>query len=236
MGPIGTHLHGQCSHIGHNSVVMDTAASSQPRQRVVTLAYAHSGKDTYVILEWRETGIGGSVQFPVSDLNEVIGLSIAQDVATAKPQLADLRDQILGYTERHFSISADGEPMTLELRPCEFVQLRTKESSYVVVPYRVANRGRQPTTLEVDFDGIISELPDRPALLVVKRPRGVGPLSSFDREQRPFDPKHTSHTVESRTFSTAEHATTAVVVALRGAYRFVRRTTGKALRAAGLRD
>lgn len=214
----------------------DTTQSSPRGLRVVTIAHAHSGTDSYVILEWRESGVSGSVQYPVSDLNEAMGISIAQDRETAQRQVDDANDRIVEYTSEHLSIKADGLAVKPGLGPCGFFEMNTRDS-YVVVPLALPGMGGGgPATITVEYDGIISELPDRPALLDLRRFSGIGRLSQFEREQLPFSPDTTSHTVTRPTFSTTEHLITATNVGAKNLYTFGRRTVGKALRAAGLRS
>lgn len=219
--------------MGDNGIVPSTTQSSHPVRRV-TVAHAHSGEDSYVILELRQSGIEGSVQYPISDLNQVLDLSIAQDEKTARPQIEEAIDRIVDYTKNHFSISSEAGKLMPEIGPFRFLELKT--SSYVVIPFALpAEANGSYSRVTVDYDGIIADLPHRTGLLDARHFRGLGSLETFEREQLPFDGATRSHTVTNENLSPTRHLSASVMVVLRNTYRLGRRTAGRALRAVGLR-
>ncbi|NIN63308.1 MAG: hypothetical protein GTO63_01035, partial [Anaerolineae bacterium] len=60
-------------------------------------ALAHSGEETYVYLEIFDDTMEGRVEYPVSDLGDVLGIEIGQDLESARIAVSENLDAILEY-------------------------------------------------------------------------------------------------------------------------------------------
>ena len=69
-------------------------------------AGAHSGTQSYVYLDIYDSSIEGRIEYPVADLNEVLGLSIPSDVDGALEGAEANLATIHAYSAEHFSLTA----------------------------------------------------------------------------------------------------------------------------------
>jgi hypothetical protein len=129
-------------------------------------AKAHSGVESYVYLELFETKIAGRVEFPINDLNEVLGLAIPQDEAGALAAIESNLELIHAYAEEHFSIG-DGTtiwPIAFD----SFEVLDVSAGSYAVFHFEVVQTfDPVPRSFTVFYDGIIEAKPARAGLLLI---------------------------------------------------------------------
>jgi len=147
-------------------------------------ASAHSGEQSYVYLEIFDTAIEGRVEYPISDLNRVLGLDIPLDEDAALDAMEQSADLIIGYSSEHLSMGpADGGEWTLEFSD-EFEILDIGARSYGIVHFEVAERfDPPPRQFRVTYDGIIESDPDRDAFLLIATDFGSG---TFNNEADEF--------------------------------------------------
>ena len=70
-------------------------------------ASAHSGVQSYVYLEIYETEIAGRVEFPVRDINDVLGLDLPQDEDAATALIEDNLALLQAYAAEHVAFARD---------------------------------------------------------------------------------------------------------------------------------
>jgi HupE / UreJ protein len=129
-------------------------------------ANAHSGVESYVYLELFETSIEGRIEYPIADLNAVLGLAIPQDETGALAGIESSLDLIYSYAEDHFSIG-DGTttwPIVFD----SFQVLEASAGSYAVFHFEVVQTfDPVPRSFTVFYDGIIEAKPARAGLLLI---------------------------------------------------------------------
>ncbi len=130
-------------------------------------AFAHSGEEAYVYLEIFDDTMEGRVEYPVSDLGDVLGIEIPQDEEGARQAVADNSDSILDYTGAHLALGPSGQPWDLIFSP-EFEILPLSAGSYVIVRFDVDEAFVEvPRAFTVEFDGILEAKPDKSALFLI---------------------------------------------------------------------
>jgi len=78
----------------------------------------------------------GSIQFPVADLNDVLGLSVPQDQLEGPEAVKTISEPIRRYAADHFSIAGYTGPWAIDFHQVQFHKL--KKGSYVYVEYRLS--------------------------------------------------------------------------------------------------
>ncbi|MFT6392537.1 MAG: hypothetical protein ACJA14_002063, partial [Ilumatobacter sp.] len=187
----------------HTSTPADTAASRTFRRlltiSIATLAAlialplfggaavsAHSGTQSYVYLEIFDDAIAGRVEYPIDDLNEVLGLDIANDdVDQALVDFEVHRSTIEAYTDNHLALFArDGVPGDWPLEFGEASTLEESSGDYVILDFEVDQRfDPPPREFNVSYDGIYESKDDRDAFLLIATDFGSG---TFNNEATTF--------------------------------------------------
>ncbi len=156
-----------------------------------TIAHAHSGTHSYVYVLIDEGTITGNVQFPIADLNEILGLSIPQDETGALEALRSHRDALEGYAAAHLTV---GDSWKIEFTG--FRVLGRKAGSYAIVEYRVQYvLGPEEREITVSYDGILHARHHHEAIVIVKTSAGLGPLRTETEQRFTCTPDATVHTV-----------------------------------------
>ncbi|MGI9601998.1 MAG: HupE/UreJ family protein [Acidimicrobiales bacterium] len=132
-------------------------------------AAAHTGEQSYVYLQVFDDGIVGRLEFPIRDLNQVLGLDIEEDDSDAA--LADLeqnRDEIVAYVDDHFAIGPDGNTdwtVTYD----EWTFLEVDFGNYAALAFEVEGApSPPPRQFEVMFDAVIESIDDYFGLLIIE--------------------------------------------------------------------
>lgn len=129
-------------------------------------AQAHTGTQSYVYLEIYDTAIAGNVQYPIVDVNEVLDLAIPQDRAGAFAAIQENLATLQTYTIEHLAIGDGTTWWTIDFTG--FRVLEISAGSYAVLEFELAERfDPVPREFTVTFDGIMSDKPDRDALLLI---------------------------------------------------------------------
>ena len=162
----------------------------------------------------------GTVHIPVSDLNEVLGLSIPQGEVDGSDAVEANIDTIRSYTHAHFGMSDGEQDWDIDLHQPRL--FREGEDSYVVLDFDVKGQpSTRPPQLKISFDAIIESKPDRDALLIFLTPRGWGRLLTWSEQRFHFDATTRRHVVAVEQTSWSQDLTAALAEAPR---RLVRRT------------
>ena len=132
-------------------------------------ASAHTGEQSYVFVQVFDDGISGRLEFPLRDLNEVLGLGL--DTEDEEQALADLdanRDQIVAYADDHFRIGLD-EQVEWQVEYGEWEFLEVEFGNYALLNYDVTTALEPPPRVfEVTFDPFFEEIDGYFGLLTVE--------------------------------------------------------------------
>lgn len=154
-------------------------------------AGAHTGKQSYVYLDFLADRVEGRVEYLVRDLNEVLDLGIVDDEERALTQLEEGRAVIEAYTRDHFGLELAGSPPPLTFEEFEYLELSV--GSYVVQHFTTGPLGGEPPrAFTVRYDAFFDELPDRTALLLIGRDWEGGVIANEAEHLRVFDPDNRS--------------------------------------------
>ena len=160
-------------------------------------ASAHSGNQSYLYLEIFDTAIAGRVEYPIKDLNRILGLDIPIGTDETLDEVRARASTVHAYTSEHFSIGpADGSSVW----PYEFGEIDVLElggNSYAVFDFEVAERfDPPPRTFTVSFDAIIEADSDRSAYLLIATDWGSGTFNNESNEFLRFSPGDSTHVVD----------------------------------------
>lgn len=160
------------------------------------VASAHSGEEAYVYLDIFDDSIEGRVEYPASDLGDVLGIEIPQDAESADAVVAENVDSILEYTRAHLAFEQSNQPWDLSFET-ELEILPLSAGSYVVVRFDVDEDFVEvPRTFTVEFDGIIESKPDKSALFIVGTDWRSGTFNNEAEHLLVFDAQVTSQQVD----------------------------------------
>lgn len=158
------------------------------------LARAHSGTESYVYVVIGDHSITGNVQFPISDLNGVMGLSMPQDEQGALAGMAANRQAIEAYATEHLTIGTDGAEWAIEFNGHRMLQ--HKAGSYAILDYRTTQRlDPVPRSFAVSYDGIIHAREHHEALVIVNTSAGYGPLTTTTEQRLPYTAEQTTRQI-----------------------------------------
>lgn len=192
------------------------------------LAYAHSGTQSYVFARVEGGHITGSVQFPIADLNEILGVEIPQ--TDADPDLARDSERIQRYAADHISIRDASGAWTLDF--IGFRALENQRGSYVILDYVVLEPPVPlPRDVTVTYDGIIEAMPAREALVMFETD------SPWERYRTALDRSlvYRAGSSSHRVSLSGPDWRTGVAAAVRYEWRRARRYAARLARRSGLR-
>ena len=160
------------------------------------IAGAHSGTQSYVYLEIFDSSIEGRVEYPVADLNEVLGLDIPADPDGALAGAEANLDAIHDYSRSHLTLfDAQGNEWPLAFGEVE--SLEVGDGAYVVVNFEVDQKFESvPRQFTAAYDSIIHQKTDRDALLIMATDWGSGTFNNEASELLRFTPQNTVQTLD----------------------------------------
>ena len=159
-------------------------------------ADAHSGTQSYVFLEIFDTAIAGRVEYPIKDLNSVLGLDIPIGTTDTLDAVTANAAAIESYTRDHFSLGPSDGATTWPYEFGEIDVLDLDSNSYAVVEFEVEERfDPPPRTFTVNYDGIIEADADRSALLVIATDWDSGTFNNEANELLRFSAGDTTQVV-----------------------------------------
>lgn len=161
-----------------------------------TAVGAHSGEQSYVYLDIYESTMEGRVEYPVGDLNEVLGLDIPTDgngtLASAEAHI----EVIHAYSDEHLGLADTGGTEW----PIVFGELEAIDASagaYVVVNFDVDSTFVEvPRRFVASYDGIVHAKPERDALLIIGTDWGSGTFNNEASELLRYSVDNTVQTVD----------------------------------------
>ncbi|MFA9563755.1 MAG: HupE/UreJ family protein, partial [Acidimicrobiales bacterium] len=160
-------------------------------------AHAHTGNQSYVYLEIFDTAIAGRVEYPIRDLNRILGLDIPIDEPETLESLEANADVIQAYTAEHLAI---GPEDGLTTWPYEFEDIELLDlggGSYAVFNFEIQERfDPPPRTFRVSYDAIIEADSDRDGFLLIATDWGSGTFNNEANEFLRFSQGDTTHLVE----------------------------------------
>ena len=167
-------------------------------------AHAHTGTHSYAIVEIDHAAVTGTVQFPVNDLNDVLGLSVPLAAAGAAQAIAENREAIDAYIDEHFSVSSGSSPWPVKLGACRV--LERSKFTYAIFEYAVdPPMSEVPLTFSLNYDGIVAAKPSHEGMAIVRQHVGVGRLRSKSEQRWAVLPGKTSFTATVQPDSVATH-------------------------------
>ena len=158
-------------------------------------AMAHTGEESYVYLDIYDTTMEGRVEFPISDLDEVLGLAIPEDEEAALAAVEAELGLIQAYAQEHLGIG-DGTvewPLAFE----GFSYLDVSSGSYVIFDFEVEQTfDSVPRQFTVFYDGIIHEKTEKSALLIIGTDFGSGTFNNEASELLRYTVDNSTHVVD----------------------------------------
>jgi hypothetical protein len=162
----------------------------------VAAAFGHTGNQSYVYLDIYDSTIEGRVEYPVNDLNEVLGTQFPKDPEDALVAAEEQRDVLYDYSDEHLDMFDQGGAEW----PIEFGELETLGApggAYIVVNFEVDQEFPEvPRAFTVAYDGIIHAKPDRDALLIIGTDWGSGTFNNEASELLRFTPDQSVQEVD----------------------------------------
>ncbi len=159
-------------------------------------AHAHTGKQSYVYLEIFDTAIAGRVEYPIADLNRVLGLDIPLGGTEGRAAIEESAGVIQAYTREHLSIGpADGStPWPYDFEDVDFLDLGGR--SYAVFDFEITRRfDPPPREFTVSYDAII-EAGERDGFLLIATDWGSGTFNNEAGAFLRFSEGDTTHLVD----------------------------------------
>ena len=141
------------------------------------VAFGHTGNESYVYLDIYENTVEGRVEFPINDLNDVLGTDFPKNADRALVAAEAERELLYEYTDQHLELSeqAGGE------WPLVFGDLETlgANGGYIIVNFAVDQEfASVPRSFTAAYDGIIHAKPERSALLIIGTDWGSGTFNN----------------------------------------------------------
>ncbi len=151
-------------------------------------ASAHSGNQSYVYLDIYDSTVEGRIEYPVSDLNEILGLDIPTDLDGALAAAEANLDALHAYSAEHFSLAdANGDEWPVVFGEVDVLEI--VDGAYVLISFEVDREfDPVPRTFTASYDGIIHEKTDRDALLIIGTDWGTGTFNNEASELLRFTP------------------------------------------------
>ena len=160
----------------------------------VRVAHAHSGTHSYAYVVVKDGSVEGNVQFPITDLNDVLDLALPADQQGALEAMRHHRDAIEGYAAQHLTLSSNGQQWALRFTGHRV--LERKSYSYAIVDYVIDEPFDAPLRrVTITYDGIVHANPHHEALVIVRTTAGFGPLQHKDDITLTISSDETTHDV-----------------------------------------
>jgi hypothetical protein len=161
----------------------------------VAVAFGHAGNESYVYLDIYDKTVEGRIEFPINDLNEVLGTDFPDDAEDALVAAEAERELLHEYSDEHLALSEQGGGEW----PIVFGDIETLAANggYVIVNFAVDQESASvPRTFTIAYDGIIHAKPERSALLVIGTDWGSGTFNNEADELLRFTAEQTVQEVD----------------------------------------
>ncbi|MEM9562036.1 MAG: HupE/UreJ family protein [Actinomycetota bacterium] len=147
---------------------------------------AHSGEQSYLYLDVTQTSLGGRVEVPFGDLEEVLGIDLDGSREEALATLEANEAAIETYLTEHLALGpgADGAgDWAVTFGGIELFESDEPEDSldYAVLDFTVAATDPVPRTFDLRFDPFVDEINGRDHLLLIANDWEAGVIDNgFD--------------------------------------------------------
>lgn len=185
------------------------------------IVYAHSGTTSYLYVIVDGPLVKGSIQYPIADLNEILGLEMPQQGEAASAALDEHMGRIERYALDHVAIEDGSGQRDFDITGHEV--LEHDHGSYCVLHYRIKDPTDPPRKLTITFDGIVAEKPHHEVLVVLRTYAGVGRFRTQRSDHLSLDASKTTLDVELPVPSATQRLVGAVSAIGRGVRRRLRR-------------
>lgn len=159
-------------------------------------AQAHSGEESYVYLDIYDSTVEGRVEFPISDVNEVLGVQLPTEEAEAVIGASANRQVLYGYIAEHLSVGTASDDWPIVLGDFSVIDIGAG-GSYLVTEFEIAREfSPVPRQFTVAYDGILHAKPERNALLIIGTDWGSGTFNNEASELVRFTPGETVKAID----------------------------------------
>lgn len=159
-------------------------------------ASAHSGEESYVYLDLYDSTVEGRVEFPIADLNEVLGLDLPLEEEGALAVADANRQLIYTYAAAHLSISSEFDTWPIVYGDFSVLEIGAA-GSYLVTEFEVDREfSPVPRQFTVTYDGILHAKEERNGLLIIGTDWGSGTFNNEASELLRFTPGATTRDVD----------------------------------------
>ncbi len=130
-------------------------------------ASAHTGDQSYLYLDILDGTIEGRVEYPISDINEVLDLGLRRDEAGFFADVEAVRADIVDYTDAHLSVSeVGGSRLPLVFTDLEYLEL--SDDGYGIFHFDVdATWDTVPRQFDITFNPFFEVIDDYDAFLII---------------------------------------------------------------------
>lgn len=163
-------------------------------------AGAHAGDEAYAYLDVTESSLGGRIDIPVPDLEEVLGIELDTadgDIETLMANVAANRDIIDAYLFEHFSIGANGSSWPLTYEEAEPLFEGDSTALYVLFPFTAdVPVDEVPRVLDMTFDVLVDDIGDRNLEALIRNDWGAGIVDADTEQIAVFDAGTRTQTID----------------------------------------
>jgi len=161
----------------------------------VSTAFGHTGNESYVYLDIYDNTVEGRVEFPINDLNEVLGTDFPTNADRALEAAEAERELLHEYTGEHLELrEQEGGEWPIVMGDIETLGAN---GGYIIVNFAVDKEfASVPRTFTVAYDGIMHAKPERNGLLLIGTDWGSGTFNNEAEELLRFTPEAPAQEVD----------------------------------------
>ena len=162
-------------------------------------ASAHTGDQSYLYLDVGDDSIGGRIEVPLADLNDVVGVGAGGEDDAVLAQLLTEQDAVVAYLDEHLDIGAEGVTWPLTFEPAElfYSDLPEADDNYVTYHFTAEVGGASvPRTLDITFDPFVDEFEGRDSLLLIANDWAGGVIDNGHAVASAFDAGSRTQTID----------------------------------------
>lgn len=165
---------------------------------LATPAWAHTGTDSYAYLDVSDTELGGRLDLPLPDIEEVTGLDLEADTIDASmANVAANREVIDAYLLEHFAIGAAGAAWPVTFLEAEPLDEGGDKALYILFPFEVDVPVDQvPRQLDVTFDVFVDEIENRRPQALIRNDWEAGRIDEGNESLAAFGEDTRSQTID----------------------------------------
>lgn len=154
----------------------------------------HKIGESYIFLKIFDDVVAGRLEIPVKNLNEVLGLSLADPQAADTAELAPHMDKILSYLGGHVDMKVNGADVQLTYGDFTFRHIEI--ANYLMLEFVTSPVASIPKNIEVRFDPFFDNYPRYKGLLVVEENFRTGTFENYENVALIFTPGNRVQTLD----------------------------------------